>query len=203
MNTLSRYNTFRGKPIMLAVIDIEASGFGRGSYPIEVGVVMPTGDSHCWLIRPLPHWQHWEAEAAALHGISRKDLIQHGHSPETVAQALNQLLRGLCVYSDAWGHDLSWIGQLFDSVDRVPAFRLDAITSLLSDTQIDAWSTTKERVFTHVSHLQRHRASTDALVVQQTYQTLQDDTQFSTELCPANRASRIQRGRALHATRGL
>ena len=28
------------------VIDVEASGFGKGSYPIEVGVVLPDGSRH-------------------------------------------------------------------------------------------------------------------------------------------------------------
>ena len=34
------------------IIDIEASGFGRGSYPIEVGLVLPDGTPHCFLIAP-------------------------------------------------------------------------------------------------------------------------------------------------------
>ncbi len=36
------------------VIDVEASGFGAGSYPIEVGVAFPDGRSWCCLIRPEP-----------------------------------------------------------------------------------------------------------------------------------------------------
>ena len=28
------------------IIDIEASGFGRGSYPIEIGYHMPDGESY-------------------------------------------------------------------------------------------------------------------------------------------------------------
>ena len=34
-----------------AVLDIEASGFGVGSYPIEVGFVLPDGQSYCSLLR--------------------------------------------------------------------------------------------------------------------------------------------------------
>jgi hypothetical protein len=36
------------------VIDVEASGFGRGSYPIEVGFVLPDGEAVCTLVRPRP-----------------------------------------------------------------------------------------------------------------------------------------------------
>ena len=34
------------------ILDLEASGFGRDSYPIEVGYVLPDGSSFCSLIRP-------------------------------------------------------------------------------------------------------------------------------------------------------
>ena len=42
------------------VIDIEASGVGRRSYPIEVGYVMPDARAVCMLIRPADDWQHWD-----------------------------------------------------------------------------------------------------------------------------------------------
>ena len=48
------------------VLDIEASGFGRGSYPIEIGYCLPNGDTFCTLIKPEPEWQHWDAEAEKL-----------------------------------------------------------------------------------------------------------------------------------------
>lgn len=41
-----------------AVLDVEASGFGRYSYPIEVGYALPDGRVFCTLIRPEPHWTH-------------------------------------------------------------------------------------------------------------------------------------------------
>ncbi|MFO1249856.1 MAG: hypothetical protein U1E77_01625 [Inhella sp.] len=37
-----------------AFIDIEASGFGRGSYPIEVGFVDRDGQLFCTLVQPRP-----------------------------------------------------------------------------------------------------------------------------------------------------
>jgi len=47
-----------------AVLDIEASGFGRDSYPVEIGYVLPDGQTWCTLIRPAPAWTHWDATAA-------------------------------------------------------------------------------------------------------------------------------------------
>jgi hypothetical protein len=37
-----------------AILDVEASGFGRGSYPVEVGYVLEDGVSQCMLVRPEP-----------------------------------------------------------------------------------------------------------------------------------------------------
>jgi hypothetical protein len=45
------------------VLDIEASGFGRDSFPIEVGYVLGNSESFCCLIRPAPEWTHWDATA--------------------------------------------------------------------------------------------------------------------------------------------
>ncbi len=84
-------------PSPIAVLDIEASGFGRGSYPIEVGFVDAQGGAFCSLIRPEPDWLHWDASAEALHGISREALQRHGRPPAWVADQLNQRLAGQVV----------------------------------------------------------------------------------------------------------
>ena len=46
-----------------AIIDIEASGFGRGSYPIEVGFALPDRTSYSFLIKPAQSWTHWSEDA--------------------------------------------------------------------------------------------------------------------------------------------
>ncbi len=48
---------------MPIVLDVEASGFGRDSYPVEIGYAMPNGSCFCSLVRPEPHWTHWDPEA--------------------------------------------------------------------------------------------------------------------------------------------
>ena len=45
------------------IIDVEASGFGGASYPIEIGVALDDGHKYCALILPEPEWTHWDAAA--------------------------------------------------------------------------------------------------------------------------------------------
>ncbi len=150
------------------VIDIEASGFGAGSYPIEVGVAMPDGQVRCLIIRPEPEWQHWDSKAEQLHGISREILLEHGSLVVDVARQLNEWLQGETVYSDAWGNDSSWLALLFDAAGVSQRFKLESLRALLSEHQVSVWHTTKNQVSNETTG-QRHRASTDAQVLQQTY----------------------------------
>jgi hypothetical protein len=148
-----------------AILDVEASGFGRGSYPIEIGFIKPQGQSFCSLIHPLPDWKHWDDEAESLHGITRDLLLRHGKPPEWVAAEMNARLRGLTVYCDGWGQDYPWLARLYDSADLQPAFRLEDLRRLLSEDEAARW----HQVISDVRREQnvcRHRASTDAKVLQ-------------------------------------
>jgi hypothetical protein len=151
-----------------AVLDVEASGFGAGSYPIEVGVVLPSGKSHCFLIRPAHRWSHWDPHAEALHGITREVLAARGVPIEEVARNLNEVLHGQTVFSDAWGHDRSWLALLYDEAGLSQHFRLESLRALLTDQQLERWQGMRERVIHEIGEA-RHRASVDALIVQQTY----------------------------------
>lgn len=159
----------RGVADLPSVIDLEASGLGRGSYPIEVGFVLSDGSSYCTLIKPLPEWQHWDRQAQNLHGISRELLEKKGKHPREVALYLNQQLEGQTLYSDAWGNDNSWLGLLFDSVGMWPNFKLETIRRLLSEAQVEYWQQAKAQVIKELQ-LQRHRASSDALIIQRSFQ---------------------------------
>lgn len=158
-------------PLLPTIIDLEASGFGRGSYPIEVGFVPADGHTYCSLILPAPHWRHWDDAAQAVHQITRDTLMLHGRPASDVARTLNQRLRGQTVYSDGWANDYSWLGLLFDEADITPAFKLDNLRALLNDRQADGWQACKERVIAELRQ-PRHRASNDARVLQVTFQRL-------------------------------
>jgi hypothetical protein len=150
------------------IIDIEASGFGRGSYPIEVGVALEDGQSRCSIIRREIDWQHWDPKAQLLHGIHRETLDKHGRSATEVAVMFNNLLAEKVVYSDAWGNDSSWLGLLYETANLPQRFRLESLRTLLSDAQAEIWHETKERVIADLG-FERHRASNDALILQQTF----------------------------------
>ena len=149
------------------VLDVEASGFGRHSYPIEIGFVLPGGETFCTLVRPEAHWTHWDQTAEDIHHIRRETLLDHGRPVDEVARQLNQRLRGLTVYSDGWANDYSWLGLLFDAADLMPAFRLENLRSLLLDHEADHWHATKQQILLETG-TQRHRASADARLLQLT-----------------------------------
>ncbi|MGS0753431.1 3'-5' exonuclease [Roseateles sp. GG27B] len=149
------------------LLDIEASGFGRGSYPIEIGFIGPEGRAFCALIKPEPDWLHWDASAEALHGISRELLQRCGKAPLWVATEINACLAGQIVYCDAWGYDYPWLSRLFDAVGLVPSFRLADLRSLLTEDDQAYWQAALEQVRAELQ-LRRHRASSDAKVLQLT-----------------------------------
>jgi hypothetical protein len=150
-----------------AFIDVEASGLGGRSYPIEVGLITSHGDMYCALVQPDATWQHWDEHAEAVHHISRPILAQHGKPLVEVAQRLNDLLHGQTVYTDAWGNDYAWLSKLFDAADLPMRFRLESSRKLLDDAQAARWATVKEQVIDELK-LARHRASSDAKVLQLT-----------------------------------
>jgi hypothetical protein len=158
---------------MPAVLDIEASGFGRRSYPIEVGCILPDGQTFCTLIRPEPDWLHWDPEAEKLHHIPRALAQSAGKSALDVAHLLNQHLRGQTVYSDGWANDFTWIAALFEAVDMSPYFKLENLRSLLSEEEAAQWHGVKQQVVEELG-VQRHRASSDARVLQRTLQRLME-----------------------------
>lgn len=162
-------------PASPAVLDIEASGFGAGSYPIEVGFVLPDGRGYCSLIRPQPHWTRWDDSAEAIHGISRSTLLAHGRPVAEVTRLLDSHLRGLSVFSDGWGHDYSWLHQLYDAAGARPSFRLQCLRSLLDEEAARRWRAAKAEVLARTG-MQRHRASADARVLQLTWMALQART---------------------------
>lgn len=156
-----------------AILDMEASGFGKNSYPIEVGFVLPDGRTRCALIRPAPHWQHWDPDAESLHHLSRDVVQRHGRPINEIAAMLNEALAGMTVYSDGWANDYSWLAALFDEAGCSPQFKLDNLRALLQEDEAARWHTIKQQVSSELK-LERHRASTDARVLQSTFQRVKE-----------------------------
>lgn len=154
--------------LMPPFIDVEASGFGRGSYPLEIGLALSDGRSMCRLIRPLEGWIHWDEKAEQLHGISRELVMASGFEAGDVAQWLNTELAGQVVYTDAWGNDNSWVARLFSEMGLIPRFRLETLRLLLSEEQALLWHDVKAKVISE-QRFKRHRASYDARILQLSY----------------------------------
>lgn len=150
------------------VIDVEASGFGSRSYPIEVGLALDPDLRYCSLIRPAPDWTHWDSAAEQVHHISRKTLADFGKPLSRVAKDLNRLLKGTTVYTDGWSVDKSWITRLFVEAGISQAFHVSPLELILTEPQMDIWQDTKKEIISTLS-LNRHRASTDAFLVQETF----------------------------------
>ena len=149
-----------------AFLDFEASSLDLiASYPIEVGVCMPDGKLHSWLIRPHVLWQDWSESAEQVHGISRATLEEEGRELQEVAAELNSLLSGM-VFCDAWTFDSFWLHRLFRAANVVPGFQLESM--LLTTAQIQHWSAIRQQVIAELG-LPVHRAANDALILQKTW----------------------------------
>ena len=149
------------------IIDIEASGFGKGSYPIEIGYYTPEGEAFCTLIRPESNWTHWDDSAEKVHGIQRELLEAKGKPALEVCLELNRRLRGRRVFCDAWAYDYVWLSVMYDAAELVPTFQLKDMRDLLSDCEQRLWHATRAAVEARLQ-LRRHRASGDARTLLET-----------------------------------
>lgn len=150
------------------IIDFEASGFGVESYPIEVGVVLASGEKYCALIKPASKWRFWDIQAEQLHGLSREVLCEYGKPIHVVAKELNAFLAERVVYSDGWVVDKPWLSRLYYDTGIEPSFYLSPLEMILKEAQMAIWSQTKQEVIESLT-VQRHRASIDALIIQETF----------------------------------
>lgn len=112
----------------LVIIDLEASGLGPGSWPIEVGLAwFEEGEVSTWssLIRPEPGWdlEAWDPMAEEIHGISRGELAQ-APAAWTVATELLSRVAGQTVFSDAPEYDGRWVRRLLDAQPAPDGIRI-------------------------------------------------------------------------------
>ena len=98
---------------MRVFLDFEASSLGKTGYPIEVAWIFETGESESHLIRPAPKWLDWDAEAEAIHHISRETLARQGEPHEHVARRMVDALTGHDLYASAPSWDGKWMSALF------------------------------------------------------------------------------------------
>lgn len=161
-----------------AFIDFEASSLDLiASYPIEVGICMPDGTLHSWLIAPHVLWQDWSESAERIHGISRSTLDAEGSPVREVAHHLNELLPEH-VFCDAWTFDSFWLHRLFRAAGVRPEFQLESISMLLNTQQVREWSGVRQQVINELG-LPVHRAANDALILHKTWEKLRPQDRIS------------------------
>jgi hypothetical protein len=129
---------------------------------------MPDGRRFCKLIKPFPQWQFWDPQSESVHGVSYDELVKQGEEAVGVCLALNQFVDGQTLYSDAWVVDHPWLLKLFAQAAVPMNFNISALEMVLTETQITLWDAEKIKVIAQ-SGMQRHRASTDAYIIQQTF----------------------------------
>ncbi|MEX0603313.1 MAG: hypothetical protein WD623_03900 [Marinobacter sp.] len=152
-----------------AFIDFEASSLDLiTSYPIEVGVCLPDGSLHSWLIRPHVLWLDWSESAELVHGIARTTLEREGLEISEVTHTLNELLTGQ-VFCDAWTFDSFWLHRLYKAANMKPSFQLESVSMLLSAPEVQRWANMRQHIISELG-LPIHRAANDALILQRTWQ---------------------------------
>jgi hypothetical protein len=114
-------------PEAIVFLDVEASGLGEDTYPIEVGWAYLKGSSGSMLIRPAPDWtlDAWDPFAEEIHGISWDQLHREGLVARDVADQLSQVLsRASLILSDAHQQDSFWLSRLFEETPEQRTFEL-------------------------------------------------------------------------------
>jgi len=143
------------------IIDFEASGLHRFSYPIEVGLTNGELEYQA-LIKPMDHWQFWSDDSQCIHGISRQDLMGNGQNSAVVANELNQLLAGQNTYCDSIAWDSFWSRVLFSDNGIHQRFEIGDLQHLLTDeVLINAFLEETQRL-TASGKYRPHRALDDA-----------------------------------------
>ena len=151
-----------------SIIDVEASGFSSHSYPIEIGLVLDSGERYCSLIKPASNWIHWDDKAENVHNITKEILEKHGKPIEIVAEKVNDLLKNRTIYTDGWVVDKPWVDQLFYKAGISKLFSISSLEMILTESQMEIWHDIKDQVIDEYK-LKRHRASIDAFIIQETY----------------------------------
>ncbi len=154
---MNNFKNIKSKDII--IIDCEASGLNKESYPIEVGVSFKE-DSFGFLIKPHKTWNYWSMSAENIHNIKKEDLFKNGLSCYEAANFLNNQLRGLTLFSDAVDFENFWINKLFEITQCEKLFDIESIYELSFD--YNYYKKIKEKMS---NTMITHRAENDANII--------------------------------------
>jgi len=153
----------------IAFIDLEASGLGASSWPIEVGWCFPDSAPETYLIRPSEDWSPaaWDENAEALHGVTLEMLQKEGADMIDVCKCLNEALARADVFSDAPDWDAFWLYRLYSAAGEKQAFKLNDFGDLLQTYAPEKVADAMARAADKAPH--RHRAHDDVLHMKTVY----------------------------------
>lgn len=155
------------------VIDCEASGLEKESYPIEVGYTLSNGETFSYYIKPEPSWTYWDPKAQDIHGIKRETLFEIGLPAYEVALKLNSQLAGEIIYSDASDWENFWINVLFNSVGLERFFEIRSIQDLFivrsGIPQHSGFYRKRKALFRDTPGIVQHRAGDDSKIIQKAF----------------------------------
>lgn len=146
------------------VLDCEASGLGKESYPIEIGIAFEDGTIDSFLINPAESWTDWDLEAEKIHNI-KKEHLKSGKSIFEAVIYLNSQLRDCKVYSDCVEYETFWIDRLYKEVGVTRSFEIESLFAL-KEFDHQKFTVEKNELY---ARTQRHRAGNDAKVLQTAY----------------------------------
>ena len=103
----------------MIILDFEASGLMKGSYPIEIAWIRDNKKSISTLIKPSGNWllneSLWSERSQGVHGIARDTLVNEGLEIKSVIDLiLNDIKEYETIYSDNPFFEQQWLDRLFD-----------------------------------------------------------------------------------------
>lgn len=154
----------------ICFLDLEASGLGPKSWPIEVGWAFVGWSARSMLIKPTDDWPltAWEKTAEDLHKISVDELLTNGLPPLEVALVLNAALGEADVYSDAPDYDGFWLYRLYEAAGVRANFKLNDLNDLMSPLVKSSPKDLVRRASEREPHT--HRAAQDVRHMQVLYE---------------------------------
>ena len=161
---------------MIAFLDIEASGLGAGSWPVEIGWALPYGRERngAVLIKPIAEWTHWDEVAEMhFHRITRDQLRLEGHSPAEALDLIEAALAGCEVYVSDPAEDRSWFNRLVLAAGRNTSLKLHDAGPFLEAQALRRrhnLSAVRRDVANRFPH--RHRAEADARQIAEVWRAL-------------------------------
>jgi hypothetical protein len=118
----------------IMTLDIEASGLGDESYPIQIGYSFEEKGKLVtkeFFIKPAEHWEYWDDEAEEfIHHIPRQAL-KNGLSIQDACEKLNLDLIGAEIIVDSKEYDVFWLEKLFSEAQVNMGFNIINIDDYL------------------------------------------------------------------------